>query len=343
MTHIGNNTNSLAEAVSTQRLYWIDWLKSIGIYFIVLGHFFSVFHLYIYTFNVPLFFIISGFLAKKECSPTIFWKKLWYNLIIPLLLISVINFSVYCLVDIYYSKFYYINVFKFIFNAIIGEQERKCGLGACWFLYSLILIKIIFQFIERKKIHLFLSILLLFLAYLYNNNLFGDLLPQNTSNSILNVCLAYPFFTIGQLLSNYKIHLSKKHNTKQLAVILLISAIICYLCGHYNGYVWMFKCEYGRNILLFILGGISGTAFFYVISLLLQKYTPSYIVTISKGTILILGFHYFLIMIIRSYVNQSATILDFLYAAFIVVLFVPLIILIRKHFPLLLGKYRFQT
>ena len=48
------------------RVAWIDWMKTIGIYFIVLGHFFSIGYKFIYVFNVPLFFLISGFLCKKE-------------------------------------------------------------------------------------------------------------------------------------------------------------------------------------------------------------------------------------------------------------------------------------
>lgn len=44
---------------------WIDWMKALGMFFIVWGHL-SPAHLkdVIYAFNVPCFFIISGFLFK---------------------------------------------------------------------------------------------------------------------------------------------------------------------------------------------------------------------------------------------------------------------------------------
>ena len=46
------------------RLNWLDWMKVIGMYLIVYGHFSSYGHKFIYTFSVPLFFMISGFLFK---------------------------------------------------------------------------------------------------------------------------------------------------------------------------------------------------------------------------------------------------------------------------------------
>lgn len=52
--------------MSSSRLVWCDWMKAIGMYFIVAGHFFPIGYKYIYVFNVPLFFILSGFLCKKE-------------------------------------------------------------------------------------------------------------------------------------------------------------------------------------------------------------------------------------------------------------------------------------
>ena len=53
------------------RQNWIDWSKSIGIYLVVLGHcsFFNKdIEGFIYTFHMPLFFMISGYLYKGNHS-----------------------------------------------------------------------------------------------------------------------------------------------------------------------------------------------------------------------------------------------------------------------------------
>lgn len=50
-----------------ERHTWIDWMKLIGMLFIVWGHFFPT-HAsnWIYAFNVPLFFCISGSLTNSR-------------------------------------------------------------------------------------------------------------------------------------------------------------------------------------------------------------------------------------------------------------------------------------
>lgn len=69
--------------MSKERLYWIDWMKAIGMYFIIAGHIFPVGNEYIYVFSVPLFFMMSGFLGHREDDVRVFWSKLWRNLILP--------------------------------------------------------------------------------------------------------------------------------------------------------------------------------------------------------------------------------------------------------------------
>lgn len=45
------------------RFYWVDWMKVIGMFLIIWGHLFPKHSCdFIYSFNVPLFFCISGFL-----------------------------------------------------------------------------------------------------------------------------------------------------------------------------------------------------------------------------------------------------------------------------------------
>lgn len=53
-----------------ERKIWIDNLKVFGIFLVVLGHFTPNYKeafssQYLYQFHMPLFFIISGFLAKE--------------------------------------------------------------------------------------------------------------------------------------------------------------------------------------------------------------------------------------------------------------------------------------
>ena len=73
------------------RLNYIDYMKTIGIYLIVLGHMFpKPGTIFIYSFSVPLFFFISGFLFSRSETFGSFLIKNIKSLIVPYLFINVI-------------------------------------------------------------------------------------------------------------------------------------------------------------------------------------------------------------------------------------------------------------
>lgn len=79
-----------------QRLEWIDITKGFAIILMVFGHSSipkSISN-YIWSFHMPLFFIISGFLynASKYKSPLSLIKKRYYTLIIPYIFFSIFAF-----------------------------------------------------------------------------------------------------------------------------------------------------------------------------------------------------------------------------------------------------------
>lgn len=48
------------------RMNWIDWAKAIAITLVVFGHIHSDFMSYIFSFHMPFFLMLSGFLQKKK-------------------------------------------------------------------------------------------------------------------------------------------------------------------------------------------------------------------------------------------------------------------------------------
>lgn len=198
----------------TKRLMWIDWMKVIGMYCIVWGHFFSIGHKYLYIFNVPLFFIVSGFLSKKEANCRAFWNKILNNFFIPLFIISSINFFIHIIAAFLHGTLSLHEICSFPFLVLIGQWYQ---LGGMWFVYTLIVLKIILQFLPIKKSILFCIFLFLFglLIYLknYNYYLFGIDFAVHP-NSILNICTAFPFFVIGYLLKEHSDILDRFNNLK---------------------------------------------------------------------------------------------------------------------------------
>ena len=112
------------------------------------------------------------------------------------------------------------------------------------------------------------------------------------------------------------------------------------MCGNFNGYVWMYLCGFGNNFVLYIIGGIAGTAALYVVSLWLSSLPHrNIILTLSKGSILIIGLH---IIIVRRLTDLPERTWgeDMFFAIMILLFFIPVIRLAELFFPLLLGRHK---
>lgn len=320
-----------------KRFVWIDWMKTIGIYFIVLGHFFSLGDVYIYVFNGPLFFLISGFLSKIELSHKEFWIKIWNNLVVPMIIICLLNFIIDMYKNINQGGFTFLEMKYYVFNALIGMQS---SLGTCWFIYTLIIIKIVYQYSYRQWFSFLIVVVLACLAYAYNNL---DISPfryiYGKGNSVLAVCVTYPAFFCGILFRRYKERLNSGIELKVLLLTFIICALLVLICGRLNGYVWIYRCGYGNNFLVYLIGIIAGSVCVYVVSKYLSGSNPNWMVIISKGTIIIMGFHPHLVMLIRKVFKEPSG-LDIVWACLIVIAFIPVIMFAEKHFSIVLGKHR---
>ena len=314
------------------RIDWIDWMKAIGIYLIVLGHFFPVGYEYIYVFSVPLFFILSGFLSHKE-DEGIFWKKLWFNLVVPLLIIIIFNVGRYTAVHYIQGDLILSNVTYSCLACLLGMGGKGidvAGLGTGWFVYTLIVSKIIFQKCP-PQICIILSILFCLITILI-----VDIRIPN--NAFVNTMEAFPLFIIGHHFRKLETKVTHQINKYYLLMIIVLSILIVAFCGTYNGYVQMFQNLYGRNFILFLVGGIGGTIGIWAFCRLLGK-TNCVTMTISKGTIIIMGFH---VVFIKSFQENlgHTFIADYSGAIILTLLFVPIIYFSEHYFPYLIGKMR---
>lgn len=327
---------------ASSRLNWLDWMKAIGIVLIAYGHFFSLYDRYVYVFSVPLFFVISGFLSRRETDYRLFWKKLWYNLVVPLLLICAINYLIGAIKGLLSENTPLpVNPLLFAGKMLIGLHE---AVGGLWFVYTLIILKIILQFTHRAYMHLLWFVAFSVLAYVHNHydiDLFG-LHPSRLVWSITDTFVSYPFFILGYALRNWKDKISGYKPNKYTFCWIALSLLLVFLCGHHHEYVFLVVCGYGDNFLLFLIGGMAGSAFIYFLSKLLDNLRGRFIIDISLGTILILGFHGHFIKAFRS-VFPATSALDLVWSVCIVLLFVPIIRFCQSYFPIIMGKYRLKS
>lgn len=99
------------------RLHWIDNLKIMAMFLVILSHLpiSENWLYYIYVFHVPIFFCVSGFLYKKVTFKEEL-RKCFIRLIIPYLFFQIL----FCLV--LYTN--YQTLIRNLFGTLIGENYR---------------------------------------------------------------------------------------------------------------------------------------------------------------------------------------------------------------------------
>ena len=318
------------EGQTNDRLVWLDWMKVWAILSIIWGHFFSAGHIYLYVFSVQVFCVISGFLYKKSDSWIVCIKKCFWQLFVPTVIMSVIMQLEAYFRCIAVGQNYDISWSWYFEWLLLGH--RWC-MGPCWYFYSLIVMRLIMQILPEKKWVFILLFVILSACSIYLNHISFEV-----SNANVNVLVCMPFFLIGVFLKPVKTALNKLHNYFIEAGIMIVSVAVVIKCGDYNGYVWMYKNCFGNNFVLYLLGGMAGTVMLYVVSLWLGRLSyHNMVVTLSKGSILIIGLH---IIIVRRLTElpDRFWVEDLMLAILILLAFVPMVQLAERFCPILLGR-----
>lgn len=308
----------------TERIHWLDALKVLGMYIIVTGHSEPPQSVILYVFSVQLFFIMSGFLFKPQ--PTgIFLKKILKQLVIPMLLLSLICNMIIAMIYTVNGTFTVMEFGKRLLGIIIGNQGP---LGTLWFVYSLVIAKIISNY-APLRIKPVISIMCLMLSFYINE--YTELAIQNC---YVNALLAYPMFFFGEILSKYKNQINNIKNPVILTSLIIVGAAGVFISENTNDNVWMYLGQYGSNIGIFLIGGICGAVMCFAICKLLFDRRNKYITILAEGAILILAFQMFIIAVIRHFVSGYM-----LYgvALLIVLLFIPITMICKRYCPILIG------
>lgn len=147
--------------MNKKRIQFIDLAKGFAILLVIIGHIETipyVKHL-IYSFHMPLFFILSGYFFKNEESFRKAFKKLFSTLIIPYLIVGGIM-RVYAMTEntLNGQPFSYDDLLSLPF-VLWKWKGDVVSAGAIWFLPVLFLSKLYLLQLLRYKNYLFILIL----------------------------------------------------------------------------------------------------------------------------------------------------------------------------------------
>ena len=314
------------------KINYIDYSKGIAILFVIFGHVYwgnNIVTTWIYSFHMPLFFIISGFLLKlnkNKNTKSVILKK-FKSLIVPYILFSIIN-----IVGFYLLKYLSYEVFKGdIFNTI-----TLFGVGALWFLPALFISESIFLFeknnISKNKYKSLFYISIAFIIAIFIFVSKGNYISVIGKLTIVLVrsMVALFFINIGYYL--YKVISKINLKIYQIFILAIISVVFSKLNGSVNLYSVQFD-----NLFLYVLNSIIGS--FLTISIAKKINCSKAIEFLGQNTLIIMATHQLIIeAILKSTLIKYLNGIIFIFI--ILLLEYPLIKIINKYLPFMLGKKR---
>lgn len=276
-----------------KRIIWVDYAKVLAILLVIWGHTMLKIHptpvpkIIIYSFHMPLFFLLSGFLYKQKDIRN-FTKDTIKTLLIPLILFNCLEFIKY----INITEFNFLGGgITFIKDFVTAIYHGEPLIGPSWFLLCLIWIRII-SFISvhiSKSNHLFLF--LISIGLVFTNFLSAKIGYLTPNLCIGQAFLSTPFFLIGYLLKeNRQIFISFINNKRWVLTIICLWIIL----GRINGSVSLNGCNFGNNLFLMYLVGLSGSLIIIKLCTLIKQ-ENKLIKTLSMGTLVILCTHGFIL------------------------------------------------
>lgn len=324
---------------------YIDTVKAVGIFLVILGHHETIFTQYIYSFHMPLFFFLSGIFHKNYSSYRIFLEKKIKSLIIPYFFFATTLFLFWLVIARHFGEAKMRNtpvlegiLGIFTGNEILGISTMEWGV-ALWFILTLFIVVNIYYFVSKLKNILnivIINILFGIIGYYYN-------FYKPTYLDIWHFTVAFnaiQFYSMGTILKDKILNLDKI-SYKWIVLLFIINCISCY----YNGRIDMWSLNYGKNMLLFYISAFSGISFIVFLIRNLDIYNK-FLDIIGANTIIILAYHMRCMIFIKvisiiigvKMINDN-TIYNIFFSIIQLILCIPIIVVLNKYFPKFVGKY----
>ena len=314
--------------VKQERVAWIDISKAIGILLVVLGHMNIpvVLSKLIFSFHMPLFFYISGFLfnAKKYSDHVnILFTSRAKSLLWPFFTFTLLSIIIILRTD---------KNFLYNFNFIDFLRGNKSPNTPLWFLTALFSVEIIFVLLIKltaNRFKLFLLVLLLFGLGIYNAYVFKF-------NFILNLTIALValfYFWLGWFSKSININNFSVNKYTVVWIILLAASLI--ILANSNSRLDMYSFNYGY-LPITIVSSILGICLTLIVSKVFLKSNliAKIMSFIGRNTLTILGVHTIIPPLVVSFFTDIHYRLDRLLS---ILLIVFCVFIFKYKFPKFLS------
>lgn len=325
------------------RIVYIDYVKSITIYLVLLSHTALPFApaCWINSFHVPLFFFVSGFLFSYESNPGFvpFLRKKARQLLLSYLLIGAVTYLFWLLVgrrhglDALSATPWYSPVVASLSVDVPGMLHNI----PLWFFPSLFLVAVCCHPLLRRLRSV------------------GVLAVSLAAGYAFYRCVGYTPFVVGQsVVAMFFYVLGYVFRRRGVRVPYWSAAILLplSLCSvSMNDKVGMFINYYG-NFPLFVMFAVVGILLVLVLSRFLQQTFGEcrLVRLVSYNTLAICGFHLMMFTLLKGLMHYvfglDITMLDsvllpnVLFSLVALLLCIPLLLLLGRYMPWMIGARR---
>lgn len=303
-----------------KRIQYIDLAKAVAIMLMVVGHYIQIFYekscnsnaifISIYSFHMPLFFVLSGMVFRKPRDGEGFIKwgfKKFKQLIIPsyiFILLTIFFMWLFSLLNVTLMPFNNEVSIKSIIRTIL---QFRCDalVTALWFLPTLFCTEIIIGLLHmviKKDIWRLVIVALLFVIGAAYILIIKKPLPFSIDNSIL-LCV---FFEAGYLL---KKNINKL--TVKRSIVIIVASFIIWGVSAFSNYWWFGKKPVALsyidlgNPILFFLAAFAGSLLVILICYMVKPLKESNrLLRYGQNTLYIYGLNQIIISIIYCGIYQ---------------------------------------
>lgn len=268
----------------------IDIAKGIAIICVIIGHLDGVNGILanaIYSFHMPLFFLVSGYLFKPSGNKESIIKN-FERLVKPYLLVCGLFFLWFLILGI---KYHNLDVpTRAIIQILFGSGLYQHSLiwpkiptiGVIWFLLALFWCKVAYNIVYSYKQRYLIAGLIAVVA-----NLLGYYVI-NLPLTILPGLGGLMFFMLGNFFREKKMYLNIRQK------VIFLSGVLCWIVAIFYSHTLMVGCEYGCYP-LDIIAGCAGTLVIYKLSIVIKSYTvylSKVLMWFGMNSMAVLCFHF---------------------------------------------------
>lgn len=272
--------------VRRKRIEWVDMAKGIAILLMIIGHEIPQNELYffIFSFHMPLFFILSGYTSGKVDT----WKKFWLKTkksfirvwLLAVVMIFLLSLEMFFLGETPLNKL----PMRDLQGIYLGSNSAP-NVSIMWFLITFFWAKILFDGLQVVFSNDYIGYILgifAFFGYVISKHMF---LPQDFDI----VPLAAFFMWIGSLWNEMDNALDKNSIIYKL---LLLGLFIFWIACIQNGISIEMALRRFPHFILCVMEAVAGTVIIsYISEALTTQKLFNFLQVIGKKTLAILCIH----------------------------------------------------